>query len=292
MLLTEAAQPFFFTANSSGEESWAQAGVASQRRQKYTRSRSSASSGSFSRALRLADIAKQHGFGMHVENWREDLLPVRQYLPMQHIIGSLKRDRDQAVNYVESPSIYPARDDIVQRQRELAALSPGSEDSFLDELRSPKRRRTSDCSRTESQCTTDSDPDRRFSYQTAEHVAKDIPQAALPGLNHVLNLSTITADERDIFTEYAPKHLDDSQLLMTELLQMRENMINGIDEEDTQDSADAGVEEFCSPVLPPEREAEVEKAFEDFLDLQDNHFLAKIVTTLPDTVTDIDRSRD
>lgn len=241
------------------------------------RSPSQSSDPACSKALRLADIAKQHGFGVHVEHWREDMLPVRQYLPLQHIIGSLKRDRDETVQYVISQS---DKLDIVQRQRRLAATSPKSEDSFLTELRSPKRRRTSTTSSTRSYCT-ESDPDRRFSYQTAGHCARDIDQAALPGLNHILNLATITADERDIFSEYAPKHIDDSQLLMSEVLQMRERMIQGEEgvvkvEETAEDQLCYALSDERKGIVPPEKEAEVRKAFEDFVDLDETRFVAKL----------------
>lgn len=240
--------------------------------------RSNTSEASRNTGLRLADVAKQHGFGVHVENWREDMLPVRQYLPMQHIIGSLKRDRDETVRYMPSQA---DRVDLVQRQRQLAARSPRSEESFADESRSPKRRRTSENSRTESVHTVTSDPDRRFSYQSAEHSAKDIDQAALPGLNHILNLATITAEERDIFTEYAPRRLDDSQLLMSEVLQMRERMIRGVDDAIKEEGIDKyqlqDLEDQQSDhIIPPERVAEVNKAFEDFIDLDGTHVIAKL----------------
>lgn len=263
MLFTEAAQTFQFDQTlSAGQE--------------YTRYSTSPEPSS-SKGLRLADVAKQHGFGVHVENWREDMLPVRQYLPLQHIIGSLKRDRDETVRYM--PSQFD-KIDIVQRQRQLAATSARSEDPFLNELRSSKRRRTSTSSRTESVCTVKSDPDRRFTYQAAEHSAKNIDQAALPGLNHILQLATITADERDIFSEYAPQHLDDSQLLMSEVLQMRERMIRGVDdtikEEEIDDQLRDTQHEDKDSFIPPERDAEVNKAFEDFVDLDGTRFIAKL----------------
>jgi len=202
------------------------------------------------------------------------MLPVRQYLPMQHIIGSLKRDRDEQARFVRNEVVPPSRRNLISRQSELAATSPRREDSFLRKTRAPKRRRTSDSSYTGSQCTTDSDPDRRFSYQSADHTAKNISQSALPGLNHILTLATITADERDVFSEYAPKQLDDAQLLMNEVLQLRERMM-GEDEEDLNDSASmAGA---MSPTISPERDAEVRKAFENFVDLNGcDRFMAKI----------------
>ncbi len=243
---------------------------------------SSYSSISSSGGLRLADVAKQHGMGVHVENWREDMVPVRQYLPMQHIIGSLKRDRDEQVHFVRDEDVPVRRRSLSRRQSEAAAASPRSDDSFLQLLRTPKRRRVSDFSNTSSygtQCTTDSDPDRRFSYQSADHPTKDIPPSALPGLNHVLNLATITADERDIFSEYAPKHLDDPQLLMNEVLQLREQMMG----EDAQGEEGGGSDGKMStvgtgsPIISPERDAEVRKAFENFIDLDGRDpFIAEI----------------
>lgn len=258
----------------------------SERRRSYARSTSSASTTSSVSAPRLADVVKEHGLGVHVENWREDLLPVRQYLPMQHIIGSLKRDRDEKVQYRHDFDSST----IVKRHRSsqsgAAAISPRSDDSFLDMLRSTKRRRISSTSQADSACSTTSDPDRRFSYQAVEHVSKEIPQAALPGLNMVLNLATVTAGERDIFSEYAPKHLEDPQMLMNEVLQLREKMIEQAYDEETdeftddtndEDAYSPATEDFRVPIIPPEREAEVRRAFEDFVDLDgNNRFIAKI----------------
>jgi len=197
---------------------------------------------------------------------------------MQHIIGSLKRDRDEQVRFVRDEDVPARKMNLIRRQSELATASPRSDDSFLHMLRTPKRRRTSGSSNTGSFCTTDSDPDRRFSYQSAEHTSRDIPQSALPGLNHILNLATITADERDIFSEYAPKHLDDPQLLMNEVLQLREQMMEEDaedEEDDLDDSASTAV--AGSPIIPPERDAEVRKALESFIDLDGaNRFIANI----------------
>lgn len=229
------------------------------------RSHSMYSSTSASTQLRLADIAKQYGMGMHVENWREDQQPVRQYLPLQHIIGSLKRDRDEPVTYIEPPKSKTVR-------RSKTIDTPRTEDSFLDLLRTPKRRKTSLGSFAASETSANSDPDRRFAWQAAEHVAKEIPTSALPGLNHILNLSTITAEERDIFSEYAPKHLEDSQILMNEVLSLREQMTHEGDEEVLED--DDGAK---TPVVPPERDAEVRKALEDWIDFNPSkRYIAKI----------------
>lgn len=253
-------------------------------RRTYAQSTSSTSSlSSAVSAPRLADVVKEHGLGVHVENWREDMLPVRQYLPMQHIIGSLKRDRDEKVRYTHD--VDPVRTVGRRRkhERDLAAMSPRSDDSFLDLLRSPKRRRVSEA---DSAWSSNSDPDRRYSYQAAEHVSKEISQAALPGLNMALNLATLTAGERDIFSEYAPKHLEDPQILMNEVLQLREKMMNEAYDEETDEFTDdtndesgdsPSTEDFHSPVVPLEREAEVRRAFEDFVDMDgNNRFIAKI----------------
>ena len=281
MLLTQTIQPFQFTGNPSNTMDQFRShmsGNTTFHRPSHARSMSSFSSSSSSGGLRLADVAKQHGMGIHVENWREDMFPVRQYLPMQHIIGSLKRDRDEQVQYVRDEDVPARRMSLIRRQSALAAASPRSDDSFLNMLRTPKRRRTSGSSHTGSFCTTDSDPDRRFSYQSAEHTARDIPQSALPGLNHILNLATITADERDIFSEYAPKHLDDSHLLMNEVLQLREQMMDE-DRKDEEDDLDdsASTAETWSPIIPPDRDAEVRMALEKFIDLDGaNRFIAKI----------------
>ncbi|KAK5317697.1 hypothetical protein LTR70_005702 [Exophiala xenobiotica] len=276
MLLTESVQPFQFTANPSGsmhQPRHTQDNSAVNWRS-HARSVSSISSASSGGGLRLADIARQHGMGIHVENWREDMFPVRQYLPMQHIIGSLKRDRDEQVCFRVDEDVSAPRKNLIGRQSELASTSPRGEGSFVQTARTPKRRRTSDSSHTGSQstlCTSDSDPDRRFSYQSVEHMAKEIPQSALPGLSHILNLATITADERDIFSEFAPKHLDDPQLLMNEVLQLRERMMDEGEkdekyEEDVWDGS-ASTVGVGSPIIPPERDAEVRKAFENFVDL-------------------------
>lgn len=255
----------------------------SDRRRSYAQSTSSTSSSSSVSAPRLADVVKEHGLGVHVENWREDMLPVRQYLPMQHIIGSLKRDRDEKVRYRHDVDPVKTVERRRKHEREVAAMSPRSDDSFLDMLRSPKRRRVSEA---DSMCSTNSDPDRRFCYQAAEHVPKVIPQAALPGLNMVLNLATVTAGERDIFSEYAPKHLEDPQILMNEVLQLREKMMDETYDEETDEFTDdtndddaysPSIEDFSLPIVPPEREAEVRRAFEDFVDLDgNNRFIAKI----------------
>jgi len=289
MLLAESIQPFQFTANVSGSmyQSRHMQESSTVNWRPHARSMSSISSTSSNGGLRLADIAKQHGMGIHVENWREDMFPVRQYLPMQHIIGSLKRDRDEQASFRVNEEVSARRKTLIGRQCELAVASPGSEDSFVHTARTPKRRRTSDSSNTDSQstqCTTDSDPDRRFSYQSVEHPAKEIPQSALPGLSHILNLATLTADERDIFSEFAPKHLDDSQLLMNEVLQLREKMMDEDqkDESDEKDEGDvwdgtASTVGAASPIISPERDAEVRKAFESFVDLDGSDpFLAKI----------------
>lgn len=206
--------------------------------------------------------------------------PIRQYLPLQHIIGSLKRDRDEHVRLFDSEAIHRHRNSNNKPLPDGNAASPLSDDSFIKLLRTPKRRRTSDSSHAESHFTTDTDPDRRFSYQAAQHIPKEIPQSALPGLNHVLNLATITADERDIFTEYAPKHLEDPQILMNEVLQLRENMMDEEDNDKTSEAGDNDASSFVrapSPLIPPERDAEVRKALEEFVDFNRSHrYIAKI----------------
>lgn len=242
----------------------------------HARSMSSVSSSSSLAPLRLADLAKQHGMGIHVDNWREDMAPVRQHLPMQHIIGSLKRDRDELTTLKAFDDASSWDGMQFSLRKEASTASPMSEDSFMHMLRTPKRRRLSTTSRTDSQCTTDSDPDRRFSYQAAEHIAKDIPQSALPGLNHVLNLATITAEERDIFSEYAPKHLEDPQTLMNEVLQLREQMMEDeVKQEEAEGMGDMA--DMYLDIVPLKRDAEVRKALEEFIDLNPSrHYIAKI----------------
>lgn len=288
MLLTDTAQPFTFDGvpeysdfrsaiRLGHHRSNSTASIFSQA--SSARSNSTVSSASSGTGLKLKDVAKQYGFGMHVENWREDMQPVRQYLPMQHIIGSLKRDRDEQVRYFINDNSQSKKIHRARRQTVASAASAGSNDSFLDALSTPKRRRISDSSKA-SQYSAQSDPDRKFSYQVAGHASEDISEVALPGPNHVLNLATITADERDIFAEYAPKHLDDSQLLMNEVLGMQKPMVTHKSMNDFGEYTDehavssAGLR---SPIIPPERDAEVRKAFEDFVDLSDNNrFIAKL----------------
>ncbi|KAK5944809.1 hypothetical protein PMZ80_002010 [Knufia obscura] len=283
MLLTESIQPFQFTGSPSGAMDDFRKHVPEGSMfppRSHTRSISSYSSTSSNGGLRLADIAKQHGMGIHVENWREDQFPVRQYLPMQHIIGSLKRDRDEQVQYVREQDVPARRRSLIRRQSTLIGTSPNHVDLSVQVSATPKRRRVSSSSHTSSQYTTESDPDRRFSYQSTEHMAKAIPQSALPGLSHVLNLATITATERDILSEYAPKQLDDQQLLMSEVLQLREHMMDeeGRGEEDRNAGFDddASTIGAGSPIIPPERDAEVRKAFENFVVYPDDRCIAKI----------------
>lgn len=239
------------------------------------RSASAVSPSSSSGSLRLADVAKQLGMGVHVENWREDTKLVQQHLPMQHIIGSLKRDRDEATSFKTFDNI-PMWDDIkIPARSETSAQSPLTDDTFLQLLRSPKRRRCSWDSKADSPYTTCSDPDRRFSYQSPEHVPKEISQAALPGLNHVLNLSTITAEERDIFSEYAPKDLEDPHVLMNEVLNLRKVMVEG--DELSEDAVAEDEDGVHRDLIPADRDAEVRKALEEFIDFSDTRrWIAKI----------------
>ena len=246
----------------------------------HARSVSSVSSASGTAPLRLADLAKQLGMGIHVDNWREDMAPVRQHLPLQHIIGSLKRDRDEPATAKATANTFPWDGTQFLIPTEQPMAFPRSEDSFLHALRTPKRRRLSASSRSDSQYTSDSDPDRRFSYQAAEHIAKDIPQSALPGLNHVLSFATITAGERDIFSEYAPKHLEDPQVLMSEALHLRDLMMKGEHEADEKENDTEEVNDAASvhsDIVSTERDAEVRKALEEFIDMNmDMRCVAKI----------------
>ena len=248
-------------------------------------STSSFSSTTSTNRIRLAELAKQYGMGVHVENWREDATPIRQYLPLQHIIGSLKRDRDEKVLFRPEPEKEPKTPPrTLLRQyteADISACSPKSDDSFLSLLRSPKRRRISDSSNADS----DTDPDRRFSWQASTHVAKELPEAALPGLNHILNLATITTNERNILSEYAPKHLDDSQVLMTEVLALRERMgdvegaIETVGLDDLEDDANVDPEllKLTEPIIPPERDEEVRTALKDFVAARrKGQYIAKI----------------
>lgn len=230
-------------------------------------------------SLRLADVAKQHCMGVHTEDWREDMLPTRQYLPMQHIIGSLKRDRDDAKDPVKSGTSARRRAGRHSMYEDVAAASPRSDDSFMQMLRTPKRRRTLDDSYVEISDSFNVSPQWTSGYLDSEHIPLEIPRSALPGLNHVLNLSTITSEEHDAFSEYTPSNLEDPQLLMNEVLQLRGDMMDETKDDDTPgelDDSSSTINEF-SPIVPPEREIEVRKAFEEFIDFSDSkRYIAKI----------------
>lgn len=229
--------------------------------------------------LRLADVAKQHCMGVHTEAWREDVVPVRQYLPMQHIIGSLKRDRDDGVEFAKPASSSrrgPARHSM---SIDLAAASPRSDDSFLEMLRTPKRRRTLDNSYADAAIAPDFDTDWHYGEQNYDHIPKEIPRSALPGLNHVINLSTLTPNERDVFSEFAPQDLEDPHFLMNEVLHLRKDMMSEAKDDDDPgdlDDTSSTIDAF-SPIVPPEREIEVRRAFEEFIDYNDTkRYIAKI----------------
>lgn len=234
------------------------------RRRSSAKSVSSRSSKSMSNPgpLRLADIAKQHCMGVHTEAWREDVMPVRQYLPMQHIIGSLKRDRDEAAEFTKPALSSRHRNARHSLPDDVAAASPISEDSFLQMLRTPKRRRTLDSSCADVPMTPEFDSDWTFGEQNYDHIPKEIPRSALPGLNHVLNLSTVTPTERDIFSEFAPQDLEDPHFLMNEVLHLREDMMSESRDDDDPGELDdtTSTLDAFSPIVPPEREIEVRKA--------------------------------
>lgn len=217
--------------------------------------------------------------GIHTEDWREDLLPTRQYLPMQHIIGSLKRDRDDATDHIKPGTSSRRRAARHSMYEDVTAASPKSDDSFIQMLRTPKRRRTLDDSFVEVPDTSNYHQHWTSGYQDSDQIPIEIPPSALPGLNHALNLSTLTPNERDVFSEYAPPHLEDPQLLMNEVLQLRESMVDDSKDDETPgelDDTSSTIDEF-SPIVPPEREFEVRKAFEEFIDFSDSkRFIAKI----------------
>lgn len=256
----------------------------SRQPQSYRRSAKSVSSlataqNGRSGSLRLADVAKQHCMGVHTEDWREDMLPTRQYLPMQHIIGSLKRDRDETTKASKSGSASRRRAGRLSSFDDVAAASPMSDDSFMQMLRTPKRRRTIDHTHVEEPSIFDLDPNWTLDQQDLKEIPPEIPRSALPGLNHILNLSTITPDERNTFSEYAPPDLEDPQLLMNEVLSFREDATDEVKDEDTPGELDdtSSTIDGCSPVVPPERDVEVRKAFEEFIDFSDSkRYIAKI----------------
>lgn len=250
-------------------------------RRSTSKSMSSLTAGSAptSGQLRLADVAKQHCMGVHTEDWREDMLPTRQYLPMQHIIGSLKRDRDEVTEPKKSGTSLRRRAARRSMYDDIAATSPKSDDSSMQMLRTPKRRRTLDNPYTEAPTALNIDPQLSSGYQDSDQILNGIPQSALPDVSHVLNLSTLTPDERDVFLEYTPPDLEDSQVLMNEVLQLQEDMIEETKDDDTpgeMDDTTSTIDE-TTPIVPPEREIEVRKAFEEFIDFSDSkRWIAKI----------------
>jgi hypothetical protein len=52
-----------------------------------------------------------------------------------------------------------------------------------------------------------------------------VPYEALPGLNKAINMATLTSDEREFFTMFAPGNLKDPQLLMNIVVQERHQMM-------------------------------------------------------------------
>jgi hypothetical protein len=251
------------------------------RRRSSAKSASSRSSNptTTSAPLRLADVAKQHCMGIHTEAWREDIAPVRQYLPMQHIIGSLKRDRDDGTDFARPDQSSRHRAARHSMSADIAAASPISDDSFLGMLRTPKRRRTFDSSCTDATMTPDFDSDWHSGDQNYDHIPKEIPRSALPGLNHMINLSTLTPSERDAFSEFAPPDLEDPHFLMNEVLHLREDMMSEYRDDESPgdlDDTSSTIDTF-SPIVPPEREIEVRRAFEEFIDYNDTkRYIAKI----------------
>lgn len=193
---------------------------------------------------------------------------------MQHIIGSLKRDRDEYDPCYDAGAGSMTLSDV-SGHPSLASVSPRSEDSFLQSLRSSKRRRASTISHAWSTSTTDTDPDRRFSWQSNTHKSKGISSSALPGLNQILAGATITANERDIFSEYAPKQLHDPQVIMREVLQLREQMADEGDEIKEHEVEDGHASTFnTSPAtMQPEQEEQIRQAFKSFIDQSGGHNL-------------------
>lgn len=243
-------------------------------------SMSSTSSSSRSGNLRLAEVAKQHCMGIHTEAWREDILPVRQYLPLQHIVSSLKRDRDEEAKPPQvgnqwsrkamRPSGYGDDDNV-------AIASPTSDDSFLHMLNVPKRRRTVDSSQSGSPSVVSADSHSQFSYQAPDRASAHISRSALPRHNHAL-ASTLTPDERDIFSKYALPTLQDAQILMDEVIQLNDQIVDEHEEQHDDDDDDdtahvdnaAIATDAMLPVMPSEREIEVGQAFDEFIDFNDS----------------------
>lgn len=175
---------------------------------------------SLSSQLNLAQLAKIRVMAVHVENWRDDSQCAQQHIGLQHVIGSLRRDEDDSV---DQGMPHSERDYIV----DIPATPAWSEDSFLHLLRSPKSDQHS--TSTKASGLTPETPNEQYqeSEQAPEPSKASIATAALPGLNMALNIATLTASERAMFAELAPKDLEDPHVLNAEVLRSRMQMMSG-----------------------------------------------------------------